>query len=346
LTERVLLDVVAPDLTVTARPGGEDGTVAWDDLENGFAFAGLGEPNANVVLTFDGIDYSTIVNQLGAWAISIPAEAVPEAGGEVEVVVQSSDAAGNVTIADPISLTIEADDNDGPSDPFIFVFTDQADSLSLASVDDSFLSSFAAYTGTFDLLGGNDSVGANDVEDLVFDLGSGADEMELTNSVDTVVRGNKGHDHITVSGTTGSLIDGGGGRDLIEVAGTTDTQVEGGKGADTFIIGDGAEVQVDGGQGADRFVLEDDGSFDVTIAGFAGPRFKHKDKISVSQAMYDALTEDWAAMVSVDKVVGGRRSEVKVEFAEDQVMVLSGLKFRNAAQFEDSDALDDYFEIY
>jgi hypothetical protein len=85
------LDVTVDTDNVTA-----DGVVNFVERQGGITLDGTTEANANVVVTFNGVERTTVADGNGNWSATWSSSAVPSGERFVPVTVTATDAAGNV----------------------------------------------------------------------------------------------------------------------------------------------------------------------------------------------------------------------------------------------------------
>lgn len=104
-TGTVVIDTVN-DVTVGSANGGDDGVINM--FENGadLGLSGVTNPNASVVVTFQGQSETVTADGSGAWSTSFAASSIPSGETSAAVSVVSTDTAGNVATN---STTIDID---------------------------------------------------------------------------------------------------------------------------------------------------------------------------------------------------------------------------------------------
>lgn len=94
-TSTIHIDTVG---LVTLTPGTDGGrdVVNIDSASNGVELTGTTQIGSQVSVNFGGTDYQAVVSSTGSWSVVIPNSAINSDEYQVDVVVTSSDAAGNI----------------------------------------------------------------------------------------------------------------------------------------------------------------------------------------------------------------------------------------------------------
>ncbi len=107
-TTQLEVDTVVRVLSLDNADGlaGGDNVINAEEAQAGMTLTGQVESGSSVNITFGGMVHAATVAADGSWTVDIPPEAMPTGDGEATIVMEATDAAGNVRVE---TQTVEYD---------------------------------------------------------------------------------------------------------------------------------------------------------------------------------------------------------------------------------------------
>jgi hypothetical protein len=113
------VDTQVHTLNMSSAPITADNVVNAEEVLQGITLTGVVEAGSDVVIMIGGMAHVATVDASGNWTVDIPPESIPRGDMDADVVIEATDAAGNVrTITETIAV-----DTDAPDQPNVESYT-------------------------------------------------------------------------------------------------------------------------------------------------------------------------------------------------------------------------------
>ncbi|MEO0356858.1 MAG: Ig-like domain-containing protein, partial [Pseudomonadota bacterium] len=97
ISQTVHVDTVATNLQISSVPIAGDGVVNGNEASDGLEITGQADPGVEITVTLGGVTYTTTATPDGTWTVYFDPDDIGDGEFDVPLVVQTTDAAGNVT---------------------------------------------------------------------------------------------------------------------------------------------------------------------------------------------------------------------------------------------------------
>lgn len=108
ISQTVQVDTVSNSVTLSAVPIEGDNTVNAIEASDGIELGGQADPGVTITVTLGGVTHTVTADPDGTWTVFFTEAEVTSNDGDTPLIVQTSDAAGNVTTVNS-SLTIDTE---------------------------------------------------------------------------------------------------------------------------------------------------------------------------------------------------------------------------------------------